>query len=107
MGHAEVPRLRVEVVYCARAGAVDQVNLLLPPQACVRDALQSSGILARHADFDLTRQRVGVWGRLRGLDAPLRDQDRVEIYRPLLIDPKEARRRRHAKQARAICSRTR
>jgi len=59
------------------------------------------GVLARHAEIDLAQQRIGIWGRLRSLEAPLRDQDRVEIYRPLLIDPKEARRRRHAQQRKA------
>jgi uncharacterized protein len=98
MGRADAPLLQVDVVYCARAGEVDQVSLMLPSPACVRDALQSSGLLVRHPDIDLERQRVGVWGRLRTLDAPLRDRDRVEIYRPLLVDPKEARRRRHARQ---------
>jgi uncharacterized protein len=98
MGHADELRLQVEVVYCARAGEVDQVSLVLSPPACVRDALQSSGLLARHPEIDLERQRVGVWGTLRTLDAPLRDRDRVEIYRPLFVDPMEARRRRHAKQ---------
>ena len=101
MGRADGPEstvLRVEVVYCPAPGEVDQVQLMLPHGACVIDALQLSGVLARHGAIDLAVNRVGVWGKLREPDAPLHDQDRVEIYRPLSMDPKEARRQRHAKQ---------
>ena len=101
MGRADAASLTVQVVYCPRAGEVDESSLVLPADACVRDALQLSGVLARHAEIDLAQQRIGIWGRLRSLEAPLRDQDRVEIYRPLLIDPKEARRRRQAQQRKA------
>lgn len=95
---AEAAHVRVEVVYCPAPGKLDRVELVLPTTARVSDALRASGVLSRHAEIDLGTQRVGIWGRLRGLDAPLRDRDRVEIYRPLLIDPKDARRLRHARQ---------
>lgn len=86
--------LNIEVIYSPRAGEFDTVQLRLPQGARVRDALLGSGLLARHAQIDLALHKVGVWGKWRGLDEPLRDADRVEIYRPLAIDPKEARRRR-------------
>ena len=44
--------------------------------------------------------KVGIWGRARPLDTPLRERDRVEVYRPLQVDPKEARRLRYRKQGR-------
>lgn len=93
--------LNVEVIYSPRAGEFDAVQLSLPQGACVRDALLQSGLLARHPQIDLERHKVGVWGKWRGLDEPVRDRDRVEIYRPLVVDPKEARRRR---QRDATCS---
>ena len=98
MAHAEPPRIDVTVVYSPRAGEVDQVVVRLPPGATLHDALLISGLLTRHPSIDLAQHRVGVWGKLRTLDVPLRDQDRVEVYRPLLIDPKEARRQRQRKQ---------
>ena len=63
----------------------------------VRAAIEASGVLNDFPDIELTRNRVGIFSKLAQLDTPLRDGDRVEIYRPLQVDPKEARRRR-AKQ---------
>lgn len=60
----------------------------------MRDAIEASGILERFPEIDLDRQPVGVFGRHCRLQDPLRDGDRVEIYRPLIADPKEMRRRR-------------
>lgn len=98
MDRADGGEMRIEVVYCPGPGEADQVDLVLRAGASVGDALRASGMLTRHASIDLTRQRVGVWGRLSELDALLRDGDRVEIYRPLLIEPMQARRLRHARQ---------
>jgi uncharacterized protein len=89
----------VEVVYSPRAGEFDCVHVLVPPGAKVRDAVQLSGMLERHAQIDLERQKLGIWGQSRGLDDLVRDGDRVEVYRPLTLDPKEARRRRQQGQA--------
>lgn len=91
-------RLSVSVAYSPRAAVVDEIELLLGPDATVLDALRASGLLERHANIDLSRQRVGVWGKLADLGDALRDGDRVEIYRPLAIDPKEARRLRYKHQ---------
>jgi len=85
--------LRVEVVYAVR-DAADAVSLALPAGATLRDAVVASGIPSRHPEIDLSRQKFGVLGKSRPLEAKLRDGDRVEIYRPLAMDPKEARRRR-------------
>ena len=85
--------MKVEVVYAFGSDA-DCVSLSLPPGATLREAIAASGVLGRHAEIDLTRHKVGVHGRLKTLDAALRDGERVEIYRPLAADPKEARRAR-------------
>jgi hypothetical protein len=90
--------LNVMVAYSPRAGLVDGIAVRLPSESTVHDAILASGILQRHPGIDLTVQRVGVWGRLKPLEAILRDQDRVEIYRPLQVDPKQARRERYRKQ---------
>ncbi len=90
--------LTVSVAYSPRAGVVDEVQVHLDPQARVVDALQASGLLERHPQIDLATQRVGVWGRVATLDAPLRERDRVEVYRPLAVDPMEARRLRQRRQ---------
>jgi uncharacterized protein len=84
----------VEVVYCAAPHQVDLTPLRLAPGATVRDALRASGLLQRHGlnEGDVC---VGLWGRACTLDLTLRERDRVEVYRALLVDPKEARRQRY------------
>ena len=102
MGRAE---LRICVAYSPRAGELELVGIRVNADATVRLALNRSGLIERHPGIDLAHCKLGVWGKLRGLDEPLRDLDRIEIYRPLQVDPKEARRLRYrshrAKQAAA------
>jgi uncharacterized protein len=88
--------IRVDVV-CALAGEVDAVSVRLPQGASVRDAIAASGIGERRP-VDL--EAVGIFGRRVAPDTRLADGDRVEIYRPLLLDPKEQRRRRARKTTR-------
>jgi hypothetical protein len=83
--------VKVEVVY-ALAGGAEVVSLDLAPGATLRDAVEASGLLERHPQIDL--ERLGVFGEARPADSPAAEGDRVEIYRPLADDPKEARRRR-------------
>lgn len=85
--------LRVSVVRAEPARQVVR-ELALPAGATVADALRGSGFVA---DLQADVQ-VGIFGRLANFATPLRDGDRVEIYRPLKLDPKEARRRRAAKR---------
>jgi uncharacterized protein len=99
MGRAEGVSIGVEVVYSPRAGEFDCVRVRIPFGANVQDAVRLSGVLERHAQLDLERQSVGIWGKRRELNDALRDGDRVEIYRPLTLDPKEARRQRQRGQA--------
>jgi uncharacterized protein len=101
MAHAEGPGPRVEVVYCPLPGYCDRVRLRLPEGCTALDALRASGLCARHS-LDESAVCVGIWGRVQPTDTRLRDLDRVELYRPLQVDPKEARRLRYkrAKNAR-------
>ncbi|HEY0821411.1 MAG TPA: RnfH family protein [Rhizobacter sp.] len=101
---ASVELLAIEVAYSPAPGRVERWCVRLPTGGCVGDAILQSGLLSAHPQLALETLSVGVWGVPRGLDHPLRDQDRVEVYRPLTVDPKEARRLRYrshrAKQAR-------
>jgi putative ubiquitin-RnfH superfamily antitoxin RatB of RatAB toxin-antitoxin module len=85
--------IEVEVVYALRL-AQDISHLRIPTGATVEQAIVRTGILARHPEIDLTKDCVAVYGRLVALDTVLQDRDRVEILRPLKVDPKEVRRRR-------------
>ena len=87
--------LTIHVVYSPSAGVVRQLSIEVRPEATVLQALQESGLLTLCPEIDLDTHRIGVWGKLKSLDSPLRDQDRIEVYRPLRVDPKEARRQRH------------
>ncbi|GIX21246.1 MAG: UPF0125 protein [Gammaproteobacteria bacterium] len=88
--------MHVEVVY-ALPEEQTVVELDLEPGATAETAIRRSGLLERHPEIDLAVNKVGVFGRLVALDTPLAEGDRVEIYRPLIADPKQARRRRAAK----------
>jgi len=79
--------LEIEIVY-ALPQRERSVRLKMPRGATVREALERSGLLA------FARGSVGIFGKVVEADAPLADGDRVEIYRPLAADPREARRRR-------------
>lgn len=89
--------LTVDVVY-ARLGEQDVVRLALAPGSTLEQALRASGLIERHPEIDLAQNPVGVFGRAADLATALREHDRVEIYRPLRIDPKESRRRRAARK---------
>ena len=91
MGLAEAMAgsIRVELAFSPRPGEVQRIALSLPEGTTIAQALEHSG-LALPANL-----RVGVWGRLRELTDTLRDRDRLELYRPLTVDPKEARRLRY------------
>lgn len=86
--------INVEVTY-ALPHRQDLVKVLVPEGANVDDAIQASGLLRRHTDIDLAdRNKVGIFGKLCRLDTELRDRDRIEIYRPLIADPKAVRKKR-------------
>lgn len=83
--------ISVEVAF-AEPERQSLVSLQLEAGASVADALEQSGIAARHADVDMDRLATGIWGRVVDRDVALSDGDRVEVYRELCIDPREARR---------------
>ena len=92
--------VRVEVVYCPVPGPSEQVDLTaltLEEGATVQDALQHSGVLQRQG-LDIATVDVGLWFKACALQQQLRDQDQVQVYRPLKVDPKEARRQRYRKR---------
>ena len=72
----------------------DVHDLDLPEGATVADALAAANLPQRYPALDLAAYRVGIWSRPCAGDAPLREGDRVELYRPLLADPKQMRRAR-------------
>ena len=87
--------MKVVVAYSPSPRDVDLVSLSLPEGATVLDALKASGLIERHPEIDPSQMKLGGWGKLREPHDVLRDADRVEVYRPLLVDPKEARRQRY------------
>jgi len=89
----EVSRIAVSVV-CAGPERLFNADLVLPDGATVADAIAKSGIRDAWPGVEISADRIGIFARKVSLDATLRDGDRVEIYRPLNIDPKEARRKR-------------
>ncbi|MCB1907450.1 MAG: RnfH family protein [Rhodocyclaceae bacterium] len=94
-------KIDIEVVY-ALPQRQEVVRLKLAEGATVQQAIDASGLLQRHPELEPgKRNKVGIFAKLTKLDAPLRDRDRVEIYRPLIADPKEVRRRR-AEQGKAM-----
>ncbi|MDD2720881.1 MAG: RnfH family protein [Gallionella sp.] len=85
--------INVEVVYALP----DQQTLLkvsAPAGATVAEVLDLSRIVEKHPELNLATSKLGIFGKLTKSDAVVRDRDRIEIYRPLLADPKEVRRRR-------------
>jgi len=91
-------QLQIEVVY-ATAGGVDLVSLAVPAGTTVRQGIDRSGIGKRHPDLDPGVARIGIFNRFCSLDTVLADGDRIEIYRPLRADPKQARRHRARREA--------
>ena len=84
--------LRIEVATSPGAGRVERIQCVLPAGSTVGDAL-------RHLKLVAQGQRLGVWGKLCNEQRLLRDGDRVELYRPLRVDPMDARRERQRTQA--------
>ncbi|MDW6092238.1 RnfH family protein [Vibrio rhizosphaerae] len=92
-------RIHVEVVY-ALPHEQRVLSLVVSPAMTVEEIIRQSGVLKMYPEIDLAKNKVGIFSRPVKLDATVRDRDRIEIYRPLLADPKEIRRKR-AEQAKA------
>jgi putative ubiquitin-RnfH superfamily antitoxin RatB of RatAB toxin-antitoxin module len=88
-------QITVEIVY-ARPDEQALEQLRVPVKASVEEVIRRSGFLERFPEIDLGSNKVGIFGKLAKLDAQLNEGDRIEIYRPLIADPKEARKKRAA-----------
>ncbi|MGB2080136.1 MAG: RnfH family protein, partial [Vibrio sp.] len=89
--------LHVEVVY-PLPHEQKVFTLAVRPNMSVEAIIQESGVLEQYPEIDLSKNKVGIFSRNVKLDSLVQDKDRIEIYRPLLADPKEIRRKR-AEQA--------
>jgi putative ubiquitin-RnfH superfamily antitoxin RatB of RatAB toxin-antitoxin module len=89
--------IHVQVCF-ARPDRQFLLELVMPEGATLLDAIRASGILEAAPEIELSACRVGVYGKIKALDTPLRERDRVEIYRPLIADPMESRRKRAEKK---------
>ena len=85
--------ISVEVVY-ATPNKQKIYDIKLPTGSTAQDAIHQSGVLNDFAEIDLNSQKIGIFAKSVKLDTVLRAKDRVEIYRPLIADPKEVRRQR-------------
>ena len=95
MDNAE--KILVEVVYALPEEQV-LISLDVEQGTTAEQAVKLSGILEKFTDIDLTKNKLGIFGKATKADEVLRDKDRVEIYRPLIADPKESRRKRAEKK---------
>ena len=86
-------QINVEVLY-ALSGQQPILQVQLAEDATVEDAIRASGVLEVFPEIDFASNKVGIFSKLVKLDDKVRDKDRVEIYRPLIADPKEVRRKR-------------
>jgi putative ubiquitin-RnfH superfamily antitoxin RatB of RatAB toxin-antitoxin module len=85
--------INIEVVY-ALPHEQTLLKKSVPAGATVAEALQLSGIQQKYPELNLATSKLGIFGKLVKADVVLRDKDRIEIYRPLIADPKEVRRKR-------------
>lgn len=86
-------QIHVQVCYATPA-SVFLRDVTVAAGATLRDAIELSGLLQAMPELDLAALQVGIYAKKKTLDTVLRDHDRVELYRPLIADPKQARRRR-------------
>lgn len=89
--------MKIEVVY-AFAEVASCIELEVENNTSIKSAIEQSGILSKHPEIDLMKNKVGIFSQLKSLDDLPEEGDRIEIYRPLAADPKEARRQRAEKR---------
>ena len=88
-------KISVEVVY-ALSQKQEALSLKVKPGTLLSEAVEQSGVLQDFPEIDLATAKVGIFSKQAKLDTVLRDKDRIEIYRPLIADPKEVRKKRAA-----------
>jgi uncharacterized protein len=106
MARAEPTTIKVELVWSPCAGDVRRLELSIAEGSSVEQLLRGCAEFADQLPR-LAELKIGIWGRLRPLATPLRQHDRVEVYRALTVDPKEARRQRYKARGERIVSRHR
>jgi len=89
------PHIMVEVAYALPHKQLI-IPITMPPESNAEAAIRASGILDKFPEIDLSVNQIGIFSKLSKLDAALRNLDRIEIYRPLIADPKEVRKQRAA-----------
>ena len=87
--------INIEVCY-ALSNKQELVKLSLTDGSNLQQAVEASGLLEKYPEIDLKKNKFGIWNKLSKADSVLRDKDRIEIYRPLIADPKEVRKQRAA-----------
>ncbi|MFW2440040.1 MAG: RnfH family protein [Arenicellales bacterium] len=92
-------KMHVEVIFALPDEQV-VIGVELPGQATVDDAIRESKIMEKYPEIDLEINKTGIFGKPAKRDAALHQGDRVEIYRPLIADPKEMRKQRAKREAR-------
>ncbi|WP_318517623.1 RnfH family protein [Photobacterium leiognathi] len=95
--HSDQSLIHVEVVY-ALPNVQRVLKLAVVADTPIQEIIEQSGILAMYPEIDLKKNKVGIYSRNVKLDSAAREGDRIEIYRPLVADPREIRRKR-AEQA--------
>ena len=85
----------VEVAY-ALSDKQSLISLEVEEGATIKEAIEASGVLDTYDQIDLTRDKVGIFSKFATLETVLREKDRIEIYRPLIADPKKVRKERAA-----------
>lgn len=94
---ADAASVQVWVSYAA--GTFEYLEgMQVAPGTTIGQAIEQSGVLQAHPEINLVTQPVGIYARKKTLDTVLRERDRIEIYRPLVADPKDSRRKRAAKK---------
>jgi putative ubiquitin-RnfH superfamily antitoxin RatB of RatAB toxin-antitoxin module len=93
----DADELQVYVVYATPKDEFIH-PMRVAPGTTIGQAIEGSGVLSRFPEINLVTQPVGIYAKKKTLETVLRDRDRVEIYRPLVADPKESRRKRAAKK---------
>lgn len=94
---ASIEKIFIEVIY-ALPEEQELITLDVEQGTTAGQAVKLSGVLEKFPEIDLAKNKLGIFGKAVKVDEVLRDKDRVEIYRPLIADPKESRRKRAEKK---------
>ena len=94
---ANVKQINIEVAY-AKPEAQVLLSLMVDEGTTLVEAIKQSGVLNKFSEINLDENKLGIFGKIAKADTVLREKDRVEIYRPLIADPKASRRKRAEKK---------